>query len=284
VVGDETTAVGAPPSASLAPSGQPHSSASTHRAALAACALTIDVGARLLVAELTIEIAPGELIAILGRNGCGKTLTLHALAGLRTPSAGEVRLHGTPLAKLARRTIARRLGLLMQDREEGLPTTVLESVLIGRHPHLRPLQWETAADREIARACLDRLELGALAERSLDTLSGGEQRRVAVAGLLAQDPEVMLLDEPTNHLDPHHQIAVLELFRDLTRCGRAVVAVLHDPTLAARFADRVVLLFGDGRWRCGDTAEVLTAEMLGELYLTRIVEVQAGGRRVFVSA
>ena len=254
------------------------------RPVLTARALTIRAAARALVSELTLDLRPGEFIAILGRNGSGKTLTLHALAGLGAPYSGEVQLHGLPLHQLGRRAIARRLGLLMQDREEGLPATVLESVLIGRHPHLRLLQWETAADREIARACLERVQLGSFAERTLETLSGGEQRRVAIAALLAQDPQVMLLDEPTNHLDPHHQIAVLELFHGLTREGRAVIATLHDPTLAARFADRVLLLFGDGRWRCGPAGEVLTCESLGELYLNPILELRSGGRRVFVSA
>jgi iron complex transport system ATP-binding protein len=251
--------------------------------ALSVRALSIQVGASVLVSELTLEVQPGEFIAVLGRNGSGKTLTLHALAGLATPFSGEVRLRGTPLGQLTRRAIARELGLLMQDREEGLPATVLESVLIGRHPHLKLLQWESAADRKIAHTCLEHLQLGSLADRSLETLSGGEQRRVAIAALLAQAPHVMLLDEPTNHLDPHHQIAVLELFRDLTRAGRAVVATLHDPTLAARFADRALLLFGDGRWRCGPAAEVLTCESLGELYLTQMLELHSGGRRVFVS-
>ncbi len=254
------------------------------RCPLAAHSLTIVAGTRLLVRDLTVEVQPGEFLAVLGRNGCGKTLTLHALAGLGTPAAGDVCLNGTRLQALRRRAVARQLGLLMQDREEGLPTSVLESVLIGRHPHLKTLQWESAADHEIARSCLERLELGTLAERVLETLSGGEQRRVAVAALLAQDPEVLLLDEPTNHLDPHHQIAVLELFHGLTRAGRAVVATLHDPTLAARFADRALLLFGDGRWRCGPASQVLTAESLGELYLTPMVELEAHGKRVFVSA
>jgi iron complex transport system ATP-binding protein len=274
VDGDETAAI-----ARSASDGR-----GSARCALAVRSLTIVAAARTLVSDLALEVEPGEFIAVLGRNGSGKTLTLHALAGLGTPAAGEVCLQGTALRKLRRRIIARHLGLLMQDREEGLPTTVLESVLIGRHPHLRALEWESASDRQIARSCLDRLELGSLAERSLETLSGGEQRRVAIAALLAQDPEVLLIDEPTNHLDPHHQIAVLELFRDLTRRGRAVVATLHDPTLAARFADRALLLFGDGRWRCGSTAEVLTPKVLGELYLTPILELNANGRRVFVSA
>src|SRR5690348_15826798 len=235
---------------------------------LAARGLTIRAGGRLLVRELDLELRPGELLAILGRNGSGKTLTLHALAGLGAPASGEVLLNGTPLRRLGRRAVAREIGILTQDREEGLPATVLESVLIGRNPHLRPLQWETAADQRIAEECLERLDLGAFAERKLETLSGGEQRRAALAALLAQDPTIFLLDEPTNHLDPHHQIGVLELFRELTRTGRTVAATLHDPTLAARFADRVLLLNGDGRWRAGSVQEVLTAGALEELYLT----------------
>ena len=106
---------------------------------------------------------------------------------------------------------------------------------------------------------------------------------MAIAALLAQDPDVFLLDEPTNHLDPQHQLAVLTLFRELANSGRTVVATLHDATLAARFADRVLLLFGDGRWRAGAVSDVLTAQALAELYLTPMLEVSAGGRRVFVS-
>ena len=118
-----------------------------------------------------------------------------------------------------------------------------------------------------------------------DTLSGGEQRRVAIASLLAQAPQVFLLDEPTNHLDPHHQIAVLELFRAQANAGRTVIATLHDPTLAARFADRVILLFGDGRWRAGAAREALTSEALSELYLTPMLgDRRRTGRRVFVNA
>lgn len=245
--------------------------------------LTIRVGDRLLVRELDLEFRAGELVAILGRNGSGKTLTLHALAGLGAAASGRVLLNGTPLEHLGRRAIAREIGILTQDREEGLPSTVLESVLIGRNPHLKPLQWETAADQRIAAVCLERLDLGAFSERQLETLSGGEQRRVALAALLAQDPGIFLLDEPTNHLDPHHQTGVLELFRGLAGAGRTVIATLHDPTLAARFADRVLLLNGDGRWQAGATAEVLTVRALEELYLTPIVELRSQGRRAFLS-
>ncbi len=254
------------------------------RSAIAARALEVRVGERLLVRELTLELAPGDFLAILGCNGSGKTLTLHTLAGLRAPAAGEVLLAGTPLDRLRRREIARHLGVLAQDREEGLSGTVMETVLIGRHPHLAPLQWEGEPDRVVARRCLERVDLGSLAGRSTDTLSGGEQRRVAIAALLAQDPDVLLLDEPTNHLDPHHQLAVLGLFRSLADSGRTVITTLHDPTLAARFADRALLLFGDGRWLLGPVGTTLSAASLSELYVAPMIELGHDGRRVFVSA
>lgn len=107
---------------------------------------------------------------------------------------------------------------------------------------------------------------------------------MAVASLLAQQPGIFLLDEPTNHLDPHHQLVVLGLFRELASSGRSVVTTLHDPTLAARFADRVLLVYGDGRWRLGPVGEALTAASLSELYLAPMMELGKDGRRLFVSA
>jgi iron complex transport system ATP-binding protein len=251
---------------------------------LSADRLAVHGGPRELVSELSLEFAPGEFVAILGRNGSGKTLSLHALAGLKQPHRGVVRLDGVPLAQLKRRAIAQRLGLLMQDLEDAFTTTALEAVLIGRHPHLSLWQWESAMDEHIAHRALESVGLEHFAGRNVDTLSGGEQRRVAVATLLAQEPGVFLLDEPTNHLDPQHQLHVLGLFRSIADTGSSVIATLHDPTLAARFADRVVLLFGDGRWRAGKTREVLTSETLTELYVTPVLEIAAQGRRVFVSA
>ncbi|HSY07011.1 MAG TPA: ABC transporter ATP-binding protein [Steroidobacteraceae bacterium] len=253
-------------------------------ASLATHALSIRAGTRELVNALTATFSPREFIAILGRNGSGKTLTLHTLAGLRPAAAGSVRLDGAPLATLPRRKIARRIGVLLQDLEESFTTTALESVLIGRHPHLAPWQWEGPEDERIARAALLQMDLADFADRRTDTLSGGEQRRVAIAGLLAQEPDVYLVDEPTNHLDPHHQLAVLALLKDLASRGASIIASLHDPTLAARFADRVLLVFGDGTWRLGPAAEILTENTLSELYSTPMMELAAGGRRVFASA
>jgi iron complex transport system ATP-binding protein len=250
--------------------------------ALSAERLSVRVGARTLVRDLSIAIEPGEFLAILGRNGSGKTLTLHTLAGLRPPASGTVRMGNTALAQMSRRTIARQSALLAQDLEDAFVTTVLESVLIARHPHLSLWEWESEEDERAARGALAAVDMGNVSKRMTDTLSGGERRRVAIASLLAQDPAVFLLDEPTNHLDPHHQLAVLSMFRELAHAGRAVVATLHDPTLAARFADRALLLSGDGAWSAGPVEQQLTAATLSELYVTPVIEIRHGERRVFL--
>lgn len=244
--------------------------------------LAVRIGSRVLVSHLTMSFAAGEFVAILGRNGCGKTLTLHTFAGLRAPAAGGIAVDGRPVDQHGGRALARRIGLLTQDLEEGFVTTSLEAVLIGRHPHLAFWQWESAQDERIARDALAAVDLAEFSARRTDTLSGGEQRRVAIAALLAQAPAVYLLDEPTNHLDPHHQLAILNRFHQMTREGSTVIATLHDPTLAARFADRALLLCGDGQWSTGPASTAITAESLSALYLTPMLEVHQDGRRIFV--
>ncbi len=233
---------------------------------------------------MSVQFRPGEFVALLGRNGSGKTLTLHTLAGLRRPQGGGVYLDGKAMESLSRRAVALRLGLLAQDVEESFVTTALEAVLVGRHPHLKLWEWESTEDERIGLDALAAVDLEGFAGRRTDTLSGGELRRVAVAALLAQEPSVFLLDEPSNHLDPAHLLGMLELFRRLCSGGKTVIATLHDPTVAARFADRAVLLHGDGRWEAGAASQLLTAEKLSELYGAPMLQLEAQGRRIFVSA
>ncbi|MFM2287048.1 MAG: hypothetical protein RL684_191 [Pseudomonadota bacterium] len=259
------------------------SGAQADDALLAARGLDIEAGGRLLVAQLDLALMPGEFLVVLGRNGTGKSLTLRSFAGLR-PARGGLQLGGAPLQSLSRRAIARQLGWLAQDAEDALATSVLEAVLLARHPHLPWWQRPGGDDARIAHAALAELGVAALAGRACDTLSGGEQRRVALAALLAQSPRLYLLDEPSNHLDPQHQVQVLELFRARCAQGCAVVATLHDPGLAARCADRVLLLQGDGRWQLGSADELLRADTLGELYGTPMLELGSGARRAFTPA
>jgi iron complex transport system ATP-binding protein len=250
---------------------------------LLSCAgLCVDVAGRRLVRELTLHVAAGEFVAVLGENGVGKTLTLHTLAGLRAPAAGAVQVLGQAIEEWPRRALAQRLALLAQAGEDPFPCTVLEAAAIGRHPHIDFWRWESEQDLELTRAALTAVDLAGQESRDVQTLSGGERRRVAVAAALAQDPRVYLLDEPTNHLDPHHQLQVLRLFRARADAGCAIITSLHDATVAAQYADRALLLFGEGCWMYGDSAQVLTAEHLSRLYRTPIEQIEHRGRRVFV--
>lgn len=254
----------------------------TEQARLCCAGVEVSVRDRVLVRDLDVTFETGRVTAILGRNGSGKTLTLHTLAGLRSAQAGEVRLDHTAIERWARRDKARTIGILTQTNEDTFPTTVLEAVLVGRHPHLGFWDWESETDCTIARTALATVQLEAFEKRDVSTLSGGERRRVALAALLAQDPHIYLLDEPTNHLDPHHQIDTLQLMRDKAASGRTVVMTLHDAALAARFSDHVLLLFGNGEWLYGRTAEVLTAAAISQLYGLPVRELGWDGGRTFV--
>lgn len=248
---------------------------------LACSNLTVRIAGRTLVRNLNLATRGGQNIALLGQNGAGKTLTLHTLAGLRQPDSGQVSLGGRALTDMGRREIARSLGLLMQAYEDPFPSTVLETVLVGRHPHIDFWQWESPEDVEQARRALTLMDLQGLEHRNIHTLSGGERRRLAIAAVLAQQPGVYLMDEPLNHLDPQHQLHVLKLMQETALAGGTVLTTLHDPNAAAGYCTDALLLFGDGSWLMGPCEEVLNADNLGRLYGTRVEEIPWKSQRYF---
>jgi iron complex transport system ATP-binding protein len=251
---------------------------------LEARGLTVEIAGKQVCRDLELALVSGECVGVLGGNGVGKTTLLHTLAGLRAPVAGQVLLDGAPLASLPRRRVARRLGLLMQQPEDSLPATVLETALIGRHPHLDFWRWESHADVAIARRALKNVGLEGLEQRVQTALSGGERRRLDIATVLVQDPQVFLLDEPAHQLDLQHQIGLLTLLKRLTaEQGRTVLMSLHDINLAARFCDRVLMLYGAGEASFDSAARALTPENLSRLYHTPVTALPWAGGRVFVA-
>jgi iron complex transport system ATP-binding protein len=246
--------------------------------------MDIRIGTRTLVSRLNLEVRAGSLLAVLGPNGSGKSLSLHTFAGLRPPACGELLVGGRPITAWTRRALACELALMPQNVEDPFPANVLETVLLGRHPHIARWQWESARDRAIATNALAAVGLSGYEEREIYTLSGGERRRAALAAVLAQTPRLFLLDEPTNQLDPNHQLEALNLLRQRADAGAAVIVTLHDPGLAARFADHALLIGKSGDWRCGPAADILSAPHLSQLYDTRIEVAEIHGRRVFFQA
>lgn len=227
--------------------------------------LEIRVTGRVLCRNLDLHLRPGQCWGLLGRNGAGKTTLLHTLSGLRPPSRGQVLLREQDMAGLPRRVIAQMLGLLLQERDNRFPVTVLDTVLSGRYPHLGPWRWPDADDRSIALAALRQVGLEDLAQRNIQTLSGGERQRVAFAVLLTQAPPILLLDEPVSHLDLAEQTRTLRLIRRLTLEGHAVIMSLHDPNQALVYCDHLLLLHR-GRAVCGPTGRIGTPRMLSRLF------------------
>jgi iron complex transport system ATP-binding protein len=212
-------------------------------------------------------VGSGEIVAVVGPNGAGKSTLLRVLAGLLRPTAGAVALDGQDVATLSRSAVARRIAVVPQIFDTLFPFTVREVVALGRTARLGPFGRASAEDVAAVDRAIVELELEPLASRRIDRLSGGERQRAVLAMALAQETAVLLLDEPTVHLDPGHQLATLELLRELaTRRDLAVCAVLHDLNLASAFASRIVVL-ADGRIvREGPPPQVLEANLITKVF------------------
>lgn len=246
--------------------------------------LIIDIPGRASGVPLNILLEQGQVWGVLGPNGVGKSTLLHTLAGLRPARSGQLYLNAEPLPLLRRKTVSQQLGLVFQDRQDGFPATVLETALIGRHPWLSPWQMESGEDLALAERALRALDVAHLRDRLVSTLSGGERQRVAIATLMTQGPTVWLLDEPTNHLDLQHQTAVMKLLRDQAANGRAVFMCLHDLNLAARWCDRILLLYPDGQACAGPARDMLIPSALESLFGQRLVSAELDGFPVFMPA
>jgi len=245
--------------------------------------LAVEVAGIRVCHALDFSVAAGQCWAILGRNGAGKTTLLSTLAGLREAASGTIELNGRALTSFSPRELARFRGLLPQDDNDPFPATALETVLIGRHPHLSRWRWEGADDLRVARDALAAVNMMGTEGRDVRTLSGGERRRVALAVLLAQQPQLFLLDEPSSHLDLSHQVALLDRLAALARAEhRAIVMALHDVNLASRYCDHVLLL-DRGSAVAGPAADLLTNERLSDLYGVPLKSVRDNGRSVFVT-
>ena len=252
-------------------------------AVLQTTGLNVSIAGKRVCDELNLVLEPHQCWGILGRNGAGKTTLLHTLAALRPADSGDISLLGKRRSEYRQREWAQHCGVLFQDYSDTFPGTVLETALIGRHPHVAHWQWESESDVNLVHSVLQQVGLEQMQQRRVDTLSGGERRRLAIATLLAQAPQCMLLDEPANHLDLHYQVTLLDLLTQSVKVeAKAMMIVLHDINLAARYCDHVLLLLGDGEHLQGPSKELLNVELLSRVYGHPMRMHELDDRRVFV--
>jgi iron complex transport system ATP-binding protein len=218
------------------------------------------------VSGVSLRLAAGELLAVVGPNGSGKTTLLKALLGGLPLEAGEVTVLGRPLAAWTPRELAARVGVVTQREEMLFPLSVESTVTLGRYVHLGPLAGEREIDRAVVAEAMRRADVAGLGGRRTDTLSGGEWQRVRIARALAQEPRLLVLDEPTNSLDVRHEMEVFELIRRLAGQGIATLLVTHHLNLAARYADRLLLLDRGRPAAEGSPADVLTSEAVARVF------------------
>jgi len=229
--------------------------------------LTLSIAGKRICQQLDLRLEPGQIWGILGRNGIGKTTLLHTLAGLREADSGDIFVSENNINDLTRKQIAQKMGLLLQHIEDPFPSTVLETVITGRHPHIPAMQWENVMDYEMAEQALATVGMQNLKHRSVNQLSGGERQRVSIATLITQNPDIFLLDEPNSHLDLHHQSILLSWLCNYARQDQHVLLMsLHDINLAAKHCDHILLLIGNGEYMTGPSETILNESNLEKVF------------------
>ena len=226
---------------------------------------------RTLVSKVEVDLGPGEMLAIVGPNGAGKSTLCALLAGDLAPMEGAVEVCGHAVRATKPAALARLRSMLSQHTPLRFPFTAREVALMGRHPHIPRWRSPTETDYALAEGAMQSTQVLHLADRLYPTLSGGEQRRVSLARVLAQDTPVVLLDEPTAALDIGHQQLVMSLCRQLANDGRAVLAVLHDLNLAGAYADRIMVMSEGEVVAVGRPEEVLCPDLLSAVFNQQVM-------------
>lgn len=252
---------------------------------LTASALSAGYGDSLVLDELSLAVPPGKITTIVGANACGKSTLLRTMSRLIAPRQGHVLLDGKSVHRTPTRELARTLGLLPQSPIAPEGITVADLVSRGRHPHQGMFSRWTRQDDEAVAGALNATKTADLADRPVDELSGGQRQRVWIAMALAQQTEILLLDEPTTFLDISHQVEVLDLLTDLNHTrGTAIVMVLHDLNLAARYADHLVAIEGGRLHVAGRPEDVLNEQTVREVFglESRIITDPTSGRPIML--
>ena len=229
--------------------------------------VSLGYGRKVLLRDLTFEVRPGEMVGLIGPNGCGKSTIIRALSHIITPHSGHILLDGKDITRIKRPDLARLMGVVPQMPLLPSAFTAFEIVLMGRNPHLGLFQYEGPRELAIAWQAMEKTGTQSLAERRVSELSGGEIQSLLIARVLAQETKIILLDEPTANLDIGRQVEVLDLIKSLCREDNlTVLAALHDLNLASQYCDRLILI-NDGQIHAeGTPSEVITTRNIADVY------------------
>ena len=243
-------------------------------------AFAYDANGRTVLNELSLDVQENTVTAILGPNGVGKTTLLHLALGWRLPQRGQVLLDGHPLDSYSRRELGQWIGLVPQHEHVSFDYSLLEYVLLGRAPYLKPLAMPTHKDRQMAAEALEAVGLAEMMHRRVTALSGGERQLVLMARALAQQPRLLLMDEATSHLDLSNKIRLMEVVQKLTRDGMTVVLTTHEPEVAASIASHLVLMRAGKVEHAGPIEEEFTGERLTVTYGVPVEVSEVSGRLI----
>jgi iron complex transport system ATP-binding protein len=240
-------------------------SGESNASALDARNVRVTLGGKAIIQDVSLTLKKSEIVALVGPNGAGKTTLVRALAGL-IPFTGAVTLGGKPIETLSLRQRARNIAYLPQGHVFHWPMRVDAVVALGREPHADPFKQQNEADRLAVRRAMAATATEGFADRAIDSLSGGEKARVAIARALSTEAPVLIADEPTASLDVRHQLVVMALLQKIAHEGTTVLAIIHDLTLAMRFADRVIVLDQGRVVTDGPPGEALTPQRVGNVF------------------
>jgi len=246
--------------------------------------LKLCAGSKTLISELDLTAHTGETWGILGQNGSGKTTLLHTIAAFLEPVSGSISINNRLVSDIPRKQLGTQLGILLQDTVDSFPVQVQDVILQGRFAHQSIWEFETSKDYAALHTIAAQLKLTELLQRDVSQLSGGERRRVGLATLLMQAPDILLLDEPTNHLDLAYQLKILnQLTTPAFKSRHLNLMVMHDVNLAFQYCDNILIIFDDGDWRSGVTSDMVTTENLARLYDHPFKRIKDDGHVLFVA-
>jgi iron complex transport system ATP-binding protein len=237
---------------------------------------------RKILQTLSLDIPSQSVTIILGPNGVGKTTLLNLLLGWQKPQQGQIFLDGNPIQHFSRRDLGKRIALVPQREYISFGFTLLEYVLLGRAPHMKPLDMPGDEDMQIAMQALEQVGIADLADRLVTDLSGGEQQLVLVARALAQGSEILLMDEPTSHLDLKNKLRFIRMVRSLIRSGHTILITTHEPEVAATLADYVVLLIDGKKSYAGPADDMLNDDYLSETYGIMVRTATTDGKKIIL--